>query len=402
MPAASRLSALDGLRGIAALVVVVHHALLVSPSLAAAYYGGDVPENPLRIALVYTPLHLVWGGAEAVVVFFVLSGFVLARAVRSRSFDWFSYFPSRVLRLYVPVIGAIAFAYAILLLPHDGATSSPWLIHRDHGYPVHDILQDLTLLGGTSGVVSPLWTLRWEIIFSLLLPVAAYAVRLIPAWALGLACVVVSAVGASRGVAALQYLPIFGVGVAIEGEWDRIGRVVGRMTRRAGALVWAGLLVLAAVMLSARWELLAPLGHDASAAISQAPIVIGAGILVIAAVHCTTLQRVLTWRPVAWLGAVSFSLYLIHEPLVILMANITDAAVWTVVTAVPLAVFVAWVFWLIVERPAHQLARTVRAKAVWPTADEHGSSATENRELDAGPGDDDRTGEREAVRSAAP
>jgi peptidoglycan/LPS O-acetylase OafA/YrhL len=308
MPAANRLSALDGLRGIAALVVVVHHALLVSPSLAAAYFGGDVQETPWRIALVYTPLHLVWGGAEAVVVFFVLSGFVLARAVRSRSFDWFSYFPSRILRLYLPVLGAVAFGFGVLLLPHDGATTSPWLLDRDAGYPFHDIVQDITLLGGTSGVVSPLWTLRWEIIFSLLLPVAAYAARLIPAWVLGVACIALSAVGASQDVAALQYLPVFGVGVAIEGEWDRIGAVVGRMTRRAGAFVWAGMLLLAAVLLSMHWELGGLLGHAAAVTIAQAPIVIGAGILVIAAVHCTTLRRVLTWRPVAWLGAVSFSL----------------------------------------------------------------------------------------------
>lgn len=395
MPAANRLSALDGLRGIAALVVVVHHALLVSPSLAAAYFGGDVQETPWRIALVYTPLHLVWGGAEAVVVFFVLSGFVLARAVRSRSFDWFAYFPSRILRLYVPVIGAVAFGFAVLLLPHDGATTSPWLLDRDAGYPFHDILQDITLLGGTSGVVSPLWTLRWEIIFSLLLPVAAYAARLIPAWVLGVACIALSAVGASQDVAALQYLPVFGVGVAIEGEWDRIGRVVERMTRRAGAFVWAGMLLLAAVLLSLHWELVGLLGHAAAVTIAQAPIVIGAGILVIAAVHCTTLRRVLTWRPVAWLGAVSFSLYLIHEPIVILMANITDAMPWTLVTAVPLAVAVAWVFWLIAERPAHTLARFVRARATW-TAQRSGDPVQEAHGEER---DHERIDEREPVHA---
>ena len=36
-----RLKALDGLRGIAALVVLVHHSLLVVPSLAAPYFGAS-------------------------------------------------------------------------------------------------------------------------------------------------------------------------------------------------------------------------------------------------------------------------------------------------------------------------------------------------------------------------
>nr|WP_274638317.1 acyltransferase [Microbacterium bovistercoris] len=400
MSATSRLSALDGLRGIAALVVVVHHSLLVSPLLASGYYGGSVGDAPWRIALVYSPLHLVWAGAEAVVVFFVLSGFVLARAVRSRSFDWFSYFPSRVLRLWLPVIGAVAFCYFVLMLPHDGATSSPWL-DRVPGYSPSDILRDLTLVGGTSGVVSPLWTLRWEVIFSLLLPVAAYAVRLIPAWMLGLACIVLSAVGASQDVAALQYLPIFGVGVAIEGEWDRISRVVDRLTRRAGALVWSIVLVVAGLLLSMHWLLLGPLGHGPAVALSQAPIVVGAAILVIAAVHCTTLRRVLTWRPIAWLGGISFSLYLIHEPIVILMANITNASRWTLLTAVPLALVVAWVFWLIIERPAHHISRAVRARAAWrPDAAPRQDAAATDRLAD--PAAVPTHSERELTHSGRP
>ncbi|GAA3772029.1 hypothetical protein GCM10022240_25160 [Microbacterium kribbense] len=334
--------------------------------MAAALYGGPAVHSPLRYALIYTPLHLLWGGAEAVVVFFVLSGFVLARAIRSRSFSWYAYFPSRILRLYLPVFGAVAFACLVLLLPHDGATDSPWLTGRPAGYPFADIVKDITLLGGTSGVVSPLWTLRWEVIFSLLLPVAAFAVRAIPAWMLGLVCIVLSNVGAAAGSPALQYLPIFGVGVALEGEWERIGRVVARTTRRLGPLVWTAVLLAATVLLSMHWLLLAPLGHAITVVLAQTPIVLGAVILVIAAVHCSTVRRILTWRPVAWLGGISFSLYLIHEPIVILMANVTDSMRWTLVTAVPLALLLAWLFWMVIEHPAHLISRSVRAHATPP------------------------------------
>ena len=87
--ASSRLSSLDGLRGVAALIVVVHHSMLVSPNLAAAYYGGEVEGLAANI-VTYSPLHLLWGGKEAVVVFFVLSGLVLVLAMRSMRFDWLS------------------------------------------------------------------------------------------------------------------------------------------------------------------------------------------------------------------------------------------------------------------------------------------------------------------------
>lgn len=371
MSGSARLSALDGLRGVAALVVVVHHCFLVSPAFAAAYYGGDVGDSPLRLALIYSPLHMIWGGAEAVVVFFVLSGFVLSRAIRSRSFEWFAYFPSRVLRLYVPVAGAVAFGFLVLLIPHTGLPASPWLDRDRPDYDIGSALQDLTLVGGTSGVVSPLWSLRWEVVFSLLLPVAAFAARMIPAWLFGLLCVLLTALGSAQESSAMQYLPIFGVGVALEAEWDRIGTLLDRMRQRTRRVLWMVLLPLAIVLLSARWLLMVPLGRGPATAFAQAPIVLGAALLVIMAVRCGPLRRFLAWRPVAWLGAISFSLYLIHEPLIITMANLTGAARWTLLTAVPLALLTAWVFWRVVERPAHRLARSVRTRAAQKTAVPH-------------------------------
>lgn len=362
MTSSARLSSLDGLRGVAALIVVVHHCLLVSPSLAAVYYGGDVTRTPLGQALAYTPLHLVWGGAEAVVVFFVLSGVVLTRATRSARFDWFAYVPSRLVRLYLPVAGAVAVAFLLLLLPHDGGTSSPWL-DRAAGYPLPDIIRDLTIVGGTSGVVSPLWTLRWEVVFSVMLPVAAFALRVIPGWLLGVLSIGLSALGAAANVGALQYLPIFGVGVAIAGEWDRIGALVARMPRRAALVVWPGAVVAIVLLLSASWTLTPLLGHGIASSVSQTPVVLGAAVLVIAAVHCPWLRRMLSWRAIAWLGAISFSLYLVHEPLVVLFANVTNGALPTLLIAVPVALAAAWLFSWVVERPAHRLAQRIRARA---------------------------------------
>ena len=117
MPSAStalkktaRVTSLDGLRGLAAVVVLVHHALLTAPVLASAYYGGSVSDasDPVSWALTYTPLHLIWAGTEAVYLFFVLSGVVLTFPVlRSRSFSWLAYYPSRLLRLYGPIVFAV-------------------------------------------------------------------------------------------------------------------------------------------------------------------------------------------------------------------------------------------------------------------------------------------------------
>ncbi|MCB9988463.1 MAG: acyltransferase family protein [Rhodospirillales bacterium] len=67
-PKSQRFHGLDSLRGIAALVVVFNHFYGVIPALASS-------ENWL---FSYTPLHTLIAGRQAVIIFFVLSGFVLS------------------------------------------------------------------------------------------------------------------------------------------------------------------------------------------------------------------------------------------------------------------------------------------------------------------------------------
>ena len=69
-----RFEALDSLRGLAALVVVINHGLDLFPGI-----GGPPIVVGLAVGRVlHSPLSLLWDGLGAVAVFFVLSGFVLA------------------------------------------------------------------------------------------------------------------------------------------------------------------------------------------------------------------------------------------------------------------------------------------------------------------------------------
>jgi Predicted acyltransferases len=100
-----RIASLDGLRGIAALTVVLHHVVLASvPSLADAFKNQSV-HGGLGWAMLYTPLHIVWAGPEAVCVFFVLSGYVLALPYLRTRFEPRSYYPRRFVRVFLPVWG---------------------------------------------------------------------------------------------------------------------------------------------------------------------------------------------------------------------------------------------------------------------------------------------------------
>ena len=179
----SRVRSLDGLRGLAALIVVFHHALLTSPTLARVNYGtppGTV--HGIHWLLSYTPLHLLWAGPEAVFVFFVLSGFVLFLPTESVRFRWAPYYPRRLLRLYLPVIGSVLFAWlsVILVPPRVINGASLWLDHHHLHVGLGRVLHDMALLGGVSLLNGPLWSLKWEVLFSVLLPVYVIVARMYP------------------------------------------------------------------------------------------------------------------------------------------------------------------------------------------------------------------------------
>ena len=128
----ARLTSLDGLRGVAAMVVVLCHSLLIVPPMAASIVGGAEPAvGTAEWFLLRTPLRALTMGAEAVMIFFVLSGFVLTLGfIGRRMTPRFvgAYLGRRVLRLYIPVWAAIGIAVALALaVPRDPTAASAWL-----------------------------------------------------------------------------------------------------------------------------------------------------------------------------------------------------------------------------------------------------------------------------------
>lgn len=256
--ASNRFGELDGLRGIAALAVVGHHLLLVLPSVSNAYLLGVRPEEgSFAWYLTYTPLRLLVSGPEAVLVFFVLSGLVVALpALRRNDYDWMSYYGARAVRLGLPVVGAVFLASALRLAAPFGAHPSGWVSAAVfEGLPPERVIQAMDLIDGNYSINNPMWSLRWEMIFSLALPIyiaIAVAFRRRP-WILLVATLALLEVGQVWGEASMQYLPVFLLGTIVACLLGRERRHPGPEWARiiSGALLAA----LSALVLISPWLL---------------------------------------------------------------------------------------------------------------------------------------------------
>lgn len=364
-PRPSRLPALDGLRGVAALVVLVFHVLILSETFEDRTPG--IRTNEPSWWLTHTPLSLSWAGTEAVLLFFVLSGFVLALPTTVSRARWRAYYPQRLLRLYLPVWVSLVLAAGLAALvprrPQDGL--SAWYAEHTTAVGPSEAVRDGLLLLGTGWLNSPLWSLQWEVLFSLLLPGYLVLARWRPQlWALkslGLLLLVGGAPALGRWDVA--YLSMFGFGVLIAYERERLATAVARIDlTRTGWLLAAA----CAVLLTVEGSLLAvELDRGVVRAGARCLQVLGACLAVVLALHWTPARRCLSAPWAQWLGLRSFSLYLVHEPLAV-----SSAALWPdkpvlvhLALVLPVSLLVAHAFYRLVESPAHRLSRAVARHA---------------------------------------
>lgn len=368
-----RYRSLDGVRGIAAFVVLICHAFLVTPALAQAYVDPNVMErwSPSWWAS-FSPLHLAWAGTEAVYLFFVLSGFVLTLPFARSGGGWAGYYSKRFLRLYLPVWGAFALAFLWLnLFPREfPPEASLWLQSHVPVLPPEAIRMDLLLYKGPGLSNSALWSLRFEVLFSLFLPLFILGGRYLPKLNLLKAVVLLGAIFAfaDTGLTARFFLPMFGLGTLMAFERDRLAALAeGIKGARGGGALWCGLAIVALLLLNSYWTVRGlttdPATLETWVPLSRGLIAVGACLTIFVAVESRAgwLEKPL----LQWLGKRSFSLYLVHEPIVVSVAVLfggTPALPLTLAVAVPVSLLVAEVFYRLVERPSQRLGRTLERR----------------------------------------
>jgi peptidoglycan/LPS O-acetylase OafA/YrhL len=329
-----RLPAIDALRFVFAFWVVMHHA-------------GPPPEVPHQLDLLWRSF---WLGPAAVLGFFVISGFCIhGPTVTAGRVDWRAYFVRRYVRVGVP--------FAAIFIPAA-------IAHVDYD-PFH-------------GAVT--WSLICELVYytvypgiRLVLARVGFVSAIVVAYALGYGAVAWWSVANANGDAYVTFrlvaanLPVWLVGCWIADMHFRGSFVLPKVATWWPVLMACRFAAAAAVtgvgwlsyrnVVSAYWTM--PALAALAAPWLWAEFIHGAP------------------RLAAWVGRWSYSLYLIH------VAAITWAfwhlgfkvaptvagfnGVWLV--EVGTAVVAAYGYYLIVERPAHVVARRVSrrlARGVMP------------------------------------
>jgi peptidoglycan/LPS O-acetylase OafA/YrhL len=364
----TRLTALDGLRGVAAMVVVLHHLYLVAEPVLRREGGTGV--GSALWWLSQTPLKLLTAGSEAVLVFFVLSGIVVALpALKPGGFSWAGFLAGRLARLYLPVWASLVIGTAVIwMVPRSNSVITPgtWMdTAQATSVGWGSLFTEASLTTGSYAVNNVLWSLRWELVFSVLLPLfVALAILVSRYWVIAIAAVcVVSTLGVLNGVDALRYLPVFFIGTLMAVRLDAIRQWTRRSLLRPRVSFAGGALVAGSLLLLVGEWMLRPVfasGSFMNTLLSQLSV-LGAAGLVLAAIAVRPVRSALDARPTQWLGRVSFSLYLVHMPILATLTFVLGDDRWWLVAilTLPLALLAAWGFNRIVERPSHRLARAI-------------------------------------------
>lgn len=314
-----------------------------------------------------TPLNIVVDGSDAVLIFFLLSGIVVALPALRPGFRWAAYFPRRVVRLYVPVLASILLALMLIFaVPRDGLHEGQWASDASAASVTTSMLvRESLLLTTNPRINNPLWSLTWEVVFSLLLPIfVALSLWTRRFWlAAMVVCIAIRVVGNAANLEMLVYLPVFLIGTIAAANLGKIMAAVDAVRgSRFARWAWAGVATVSIAMLTAA-PTLQGLGIEPGATISvakQLPI-IGAAGLIFLALGSPWVIRALEAPASRWAGRLSFSLYLVHVPILVTVLALLGATAWVPAVALGIVISfgVAWVFERYVEVPSHRLAKRI-------------------------------------------
>lgn len=381
----NKISSLDSIRGIAALMVVIYH--FTSAFLPRVVGEPLTPVHTNYDDLVHkTPLSLVLaGGTMAVTMFFVLSGFVLTyKFYQGRQKSLFSSAIKRYFRLMPVALFSVLFGFFLIKLglmhfkEAGEITGSAWL--RQTFFMFDPSLMD-AIKQGTIGIfvfpsnvinfapLNPvLWTIYYELIGSILVfSLASLVKNHKKRWALYL-------------ISVIGFLNTFFVGFIV-------GAIMADIYANAPSLVnkiknlklFYKISFLMTALLLAGYPNQGDLGKywgaltlfdSSQLASAQVTQLVSAIIIITLALCWVRFERILGIKPLLFLGKISYGLYAVHFLIIFSLTSwlfvwlnrnfgYLESVLAASVISLPFMIVLAWLVHKYIEIPSLGLANKV-------------------------------------------
>ena len=313
---------LNAIRGAAALIVLLGHT-------RGLFFSSLTANSPSTQTANYIAQgNRATVGEEAVIIFFVLSGYLVGgsvlRSVKNGTWSWKSYLFKRITRLWVVLIPALMFGISLdvlgmhlfgsatsiyagpssTLVPHDLLARLSWKVVAANALFVQGILSP------TAGTNNSLWSLAYEWWYYLQFPllILAFSKATKPSLRiLYLALLLGSAVFVGREIVIL--FPTWLLGAAIA------ALPITKLSKMVAIPVLA--LSISCLLLVKRFDV----SKDSAAW----GVAIAFSLILFCAVrHRGSCRSVIYRRVAGFFSDISYTLYLIHLPLAIFICALVD------------------------------------------------------------------------------
>jgi peptidoglycan/LPS O-acetylase OafA/YrhL len=361
-----RIIELDSIRGLAALSVVLGHILYVLP--------------PLPTIVQYSPIRVLWAGHEAVILFFILSGFVLSMPfINRKEIKYTGFLIKRIFRIYIPYIIAVLFALILKQIFYANSTNDIAWVDKHWG---EDITAE-TLIGhlflvtnyNTLPIDPVIWSLVHEMRISIIFPLLIFIVlklklkkSIILAISLSVIGIVLTGLGLnpsegylSSYAHSIHYVAMFIIGALLAVNYEKLVGICSKLS----TVKKSSLLIIGLCLYTLQIGIGFFIQSELLLFFREWIIALGATILIVFSMASMRASNFLNKKGIVFFGKISYSLYLFHIP--ILFASLyffnDKIPTWAIlIIVVGLTVLVSTLSWKYIEDASIKMGRFVANK----------------------------------------
>lgn len=373
---------LDALRGLASLAVLFSHILIIIGPTSMGYVLHAL------LTRTYSPFQIIVNGFGAVILFFVLSGFVLSLPLLNGKRESYSgYLVKRFFRIYVPYI--LSFFVALLLLSLSPKLGGPLPYLSDYYNQkwTHDLSMNI-IMEHVIGIVnvhteelnSSYWSLVHEMRISIFFPFIVLLLRKVRWYytvLIGLTLFGVTVINEIFGfqtsnglnttyIHSLHYLSFFIYGMFLAKHRTEI--MSGFQALKG--YVKYGILVLSLICYNSSYAVIRVLDELGIAVpfdriLREQIIAIGVIGFVIIALSSRRIGNALRTPIPLFLGNISYSLYLYHMVIFLALMHGFMGVIplpYLLILSFVVSMAVAYIGWNMIEKPTIAIGKRVAAR----------------------------------------